>query len=115
MLRLYSPSGSTPPGWTLWVDAWAAALRNAELRTVSRQLDLRWKESVAAIIEDGQRSGEFTCPDPHGAAWRITALIDGLAIQVTVHRGVLTRTQMHGWVSRAGRATSWGWPADTLS
>ena len=55
---------------------------------VSRKLDLRWKEAVAAIIEDGQRSGEFSCPDPHGAAWRITALIDGLAIQVTVHRGV---------------------------
>jgi AcrR family transcriptional regulator len=100
VLRLYSPSGSTPPGWTLWVDAWAAALRNPELRAVSRELDLRWKESVATIIEDGQRSGEFTCPDPHGAAWRITALIDGLAIQVTVHRGVLTRTQMHGWVSQ---------------
>jgi AcrR family transcriptional regulator len=100
VLRLYSPSGSTPPGWTLWVDAWAAALRSPELRTVSRQLDLRWKEAVATIIEDGQRSGEFSCPDPHGAAWRITALIDGLAIQVTVHRGVLTRTQMHGWVSQ---------------
>jgi AcrR family transcriptional regulator len=100
VLRLYSPSGSTPPGWTLWVDAWAAALRSPELRTVSRQLDLRWKEAVATIIEDGQGSGEFTCPDPHGAAWRITALIDGLAIQVTVHRGVLTRTQMHGWVSQ---------------
>ena len=82
------------------MDAWAAALRNTELRTVSRQLDLRWKEAVAAIIEDGRGSGEFTCPDPHGAAWRITALIDGLAIQVTVHRGVLTRAQMHGWVSQ---------------
>jgi AcrR family transcriptional regulator len=100
VLRLYSPSGSTPPGWTLWVDAWAAALRSPELRTVSRQLDLRWKEAVATIIEDGQRSGEFSCPDPHGAAWRITALIDGLAIQVTVHRGVLSRTQMQGWVSQ---------------
>ena len=100
VLRLYSPSGSTPPGWTLWVDAWAAALRNTELRTVSRRLDLQWKEAVAQIIEDGGRTGEFSCPDPHGAAWRITALIDGLAIQVTVHRGVLTRAQMHDWASR---------------
>jgi AcrR family transcriptional regulator len=33
VLTLYSPSGSTPPGWTLWVDAWAAALRNPELRS----------------------------------------------------------------------------------
>jgi len=99
VLKLYSPSGSNPPGWALWVDAWAAALRNPELRTVSRRLDLRWKDSVAAIIEDGRGTGEFTCPDPHGAAWRITALIDGLAIQVTVPRGVITRAQMSGRVA----------------
>ena len=100
VLKLYSPSGSTPPGWTLWVDAWAAALRSPELRTVSRKLDLRWKETVAGVIEDGVATGEFTCADPQGAAWRITALIDGLAIQVTVHRGVLTRGQMSGWVAQ---------------
>jgi AcrR family transcriptional regulator len=98
VLRLYSPSGSTPPGWTLWVDAWAAALRAVELRRVSKRLDLRWKEAVADIIADGVRSGEFRCADPHAAAWRITALIDGLAVQVTVHRGVLTRADMANWV-----------------
>jgi AcrR family transcriptional regulator len=99
VLRLYSPVGSTPPGWTLWVDAWAAALRSSELRRVSRRLDVRWKEAVAEIIADGVATGEFTCADPHSAAWRITALIDGLAIQVTVHRGLLTRGQMAEWVA----------------
>jgi AcrR family transcriptional regulator len=99
VLRLYSPVGSSPPGWTLWVDAWAAAMRSPELRKVSRRLDLRWKDAVVAIIEDGVRDGEFSCPDPHRAAWRITALIDGLAIQVTVHRGVLSRGQMALWVT----------------
>ncbi len=103
VLRLYSPVGSTPPGWTLWVDAWAAALRSSELRRVSRRLDVRWKDAVAEIIADGVTTGEFTCADPHAAAWRITALIDGLAIQVTVHRGLLTRGQMAEWV--AGLAT----------
>ncbi len=99
VLKLYSPAGSSPPGWTLWVDAWAAAMRSPELRRVSKKLDLRWKEAVADLIADGVRDGEFRCDDPHGAAWRITALIDGLAVQVTVHRGVLTRGQMAGWVA----------------
>jgi AcrR family transcriptional regulator len=99
VLRLYSPVGSTPPGWTLWVDAWAAALRSPELRRVSKRLDVRWKEAVAEIIADGVASAEFRCPDPHAAAWRITAMIDGLAIQVTVHRGLLTRRQMATWVT----------------
>jgi len=99
VLRLYWPAGSASPGWTLWVDAWAAALRSPQLRRVSKRLDLRWKEAVAEIIACGVRDGEFGCSDPHGAAWRITALIDGLAIQVTVHRGVLTRGQMTQWVT----------------
>ena len=99
VLRLYSPVGSTPPGWTLWVDAWAAALRSPDLRRVSKRLDLQWKDAVAEIIAAGVESGEFRCDDPHAAAWRITALIDGLAIQVTVHRGLLTRGEMADWVN----------------
>ena len=66
---------------------------------MSKRLDLRWKDSVAEIIAAGVATGEFSCPDPHAAAWRITALIDGLAIQVTVHRGLLTRGQMAAWVT----------------
>ncbi|HEV8527217.1 MAG TPA: TetR/AcrR family transcriptional regulator [Actinomycetes bacterium] len=100
VLRLYSPTGSSSPSWTLWIDAWGAALREPELRAVSRRLDLFWKESVAGVIVDGVESGEFHCPDPHAAAWRITALLDGLAIQVTVHPGVLSRKEMDSWVRR---------------
>ncbi len=100
VLRLYSPTGPSSPGWRLWIDAWGAALRVPELRAVSRRLDLLWKDAVAAVIDDGVQSSEFRCSDPHAAAWRITALLDGLAIQVTVHRGVLTRKQMDSWVRR---------------
>jgi AcrR family transcriptional regulator len=113
VLRLYSPVGSTPPGWTLWVDAWAAALRSPELRRVSKRLDLQWKDAVADIIASGVESGEFRCDDPHAAAWRITALIDGLAIQVTVHRGLLTRSEMADWVSGQA-AAELGLPVETL-
>ena len=31
------------------------------------------------------------CADPSAAAWRITALLDGLAVQATVHAAALTR------------------------
>lgn len=100
VLHLYSPTGSTAYSWQLWIDAWAAALREPALRKVSRRLDLVWKDAVAAVIADGVASGEFRCDDPHAAAWRITALLDGLAIQVTVHRGVITRRQMDALVRR---------------
>jgi AcrR family transcriptional regulator len=97
ILRLYGPVGSAS-GWPLWIDAWAAALREPALRRVSRRLDVRWKDAVAAVITEGVAQGEMTCPDPHGAAWRITAMLDGLAVQVTVHKGVVTRHELSAWV-----------------
>jgi AcrR family transcriptional regulator len=96
-LRLYHPSGSAAPGWRLWIDGWSAALREPELRRVCRRLDLRWRDTVAGLIAEGVAAGEFDCPDPEAAAWRITALIDGLSVQTTVHRGVLTRRKAEAW------------------
>jgi AcrR family transcriptional regulator len=96
-LRLYHPSGSAAPGWRLWIDGWSAALRTPELRRVCKRLDLRWRDTIAGLIAEGVAAGEFDCPDPEAAAWRITALIDGLSVQTTVHRGVLTRRQAEAW------------------
>jgi AcrR family transcriptional regulator len=96
-LRLYHPSGSAAPGWRLWIDGWSAALRTPELRRVCRRLDLRWRDTIAGLITEGVAAGEFSCADPEAAAWRITALIDGLSVQTTVHRGVLTRKQAEAW------------------
>jgi AcrR family transcriptional regulator len=102
VFRLYSPGGSD--AWVMWIDAWSQALRSPELRRVSRELDLRWKETIARVIADGVAAAEFTCPDPSGAAWRLAALLDGLAIQVTVHTGVLSRQQLLDWVRIAAAA-----------
>jgi AcrR family transcriptional regulator len=113
ILRLYAPAGSAS-GWPLWIDAWAAALREPALRRVSRKLDVRWKNAVAAVIAAGVASGELTCPDPHAAAWRITAMLDGLAVQVTVHKGVVTRRELSTWVAELTEREL-GLPAGTFS
>jgi AcrR family transcriptional regulator len=98
-LAWYAPTGQAK-GWRLWIEGWAAALREPELRQVGREVDLRWKESLIAIIQDGVHSGEFTTADPRGAAWRITALLDGLAVQTIVHRGIQNRGQSADWARR---------------
>jgi AcrR family transcriptional regulator len=102
ILRLYSPAGSSD-AWVLWIDAWSQALRDPELAEVSRQLDLRWKQTLAAVIREGMVAGEFACPDPDATAWRLTALLDGLGVQVTVHRGVPTG-RLLDWVRSAAAA-----------
>jgi AcrR family transcriptional regulator len=96
ILDVYAPPRSSR-GWRLWIDAWASALRNPALQLVSRKLDARWQQEMAAVITEGVTAGEFRCDDPHAAAWRLGSLLDGLAIQVVVHRGLITYEQMRRW------------------
>ena len=55
-------------------------------------------------MRDGVASGEFRCADPEATAWRLTALLDGLGLQVTVHDGVLSRDQLLRYVRTAAAA-----------
>jgi AcrR family transcriptional regulator len=100
VFRLYSP-GRSSQAWALWIDAWGQALRSPSLQRVSRELDRQWKETVARVIGESVAAGECSCPDPGATAWRLTALLDGLAVQVTVHRGVLSRRELLAWVRMA--------------
>ena len=111
ILMMYGPEGEAA-GWALWVDAWSAALRSPEMAEVSRALDVRWKDTVAEVIAQGVASGELTCDDPSAAAWRITALIDGLAVQSTVHPGLLSTRRVNGWVRATAAAELGLEPAD---
>ena len=104
VLRLYAPAGAAP-GWTLDIDAWAEALRTAEIRDVTRRLDERWRQAIQQVIADGVASGEFRCADPPGAAARIAAMLDGLAVATQVRRN-LPRTRAARWVAElAARET----------
>jgi len=97
ILRMYAPTGRSK-SWTMWIDGWSESMRVPEVERVSRRLDLRWKEALGEVISAGVADGSFKCEDPGGAAWRINALIDGLAVQITVHQRVISRRQVTEWV-----------------
>jgi len=97
IIKMYVPIGNSK-AWAMWIDGWAESMRVPELEAVSRRLDLRWKEGITDVIAAGVKDRVFTCDDPAGAAWRLIALIDGLAVQVTVHEKVISRRQLTGWV-----------------
>lgn len=103
VFRFYTPT-EAEPGWLMWIECWGEAIRVPELRGISREMDLAWKLELAAIIDEGVAAGEFTCADPHAAAWRLAALMDGLGVQVTVHGDVVSRREMLEWVRAAARA-----------
>lgn len=93
VVAAYIP-GRGDTSWHLWIDAWGEALRNPRLRDISRELDQAWVALLERIIRAGVADRRFRCPDPHAAAWRITALMDGLALQVVLHRSLLSRARM---------------------
>ncbi|MEU6528873.1 TetR/AcrR family transcriptional regulator [Streptomyces sp. NPDC046928] len=99
-VRWYAPTGHAK-GWRLWIEGWAAALREPALREVTRELDRQWKSALAGVLAEGVAAGEFSCPDPTAAALRLTALLDGLAVQLTSYPGSLSRARAQEWVDEA--------------
>jgi AcrR family transcriptional regulator len=99
-VRWYAPTGQAK-GWRLWIESWAAALREPALREVARGLDTQWKSALAEVIAEGVAADEFRCPDPTGTALRLTALLDGLAVQLTSYAGAVPRARAQEWVDEA--------------
>ncbi|MET7435019.1 TetR family transcriptional regulator C-terminal domain-containing protein [Streptomyces flaveolus] len=99
-VRWYAPTGQAK-GWRLWIEGWAVALREPALRKVTRELDEQWKAAIAGVIAEGVAAGEFACADPTGTALRLTALLDGLAVQLTSYPGAVPRSRAQEWVDDA--------------
>jgi AcrR family transcriptional regulator len=99
-VRWYAPTGQAK-GWRLWIEGWAVALREPALQEVTRDLDRRWKAALAEVIAEGVAAGEFHCPDPEATALRLTALLDGLAVQLTSYAGAVPRSRAQKWVDEA--------------
>ena len=100
MFRLYTPADADS-GWLLWIDGWGEALRSPTLKRISQDLDLQWQQRLEDVLREGVASGLFSCPDPHGAAWRLGALLDGLGVQASVHEGLVSSAELLAWVRTA--------------
>jgi AcrR family transcriptional regulator len=101
LLRESVPEGSDDVEWQLWIDAWGEALRSPQMRAISQALDVEEQATFERVIADGVEAGEFVAVDAHAAAMRLTALIDGLAVQFAAHDGVIDRDEVLGHLRRA--------------
>jgi AcrR family transcriptional regulator len=80
--------------WTLWIELWTRALRDPSVRAARERLDDNWRATLSRIVAAGARSGEFAPGDADGAAHTLAALIDGLAVQVTLSDGTVPQERM---------------------
>jgi AcrR family transcriptional regulator len=109
VLREYLPAARRDESWALWIDWWDEALRSEALASISSEFDTAWVALLEELIVDGVELGDFDCKDPRAAAWRLSALLDGLAVQVVLPRRTITRAEMLDH-ARTGAAREVGLP-----
>ncbi|MFE1166637.1 TetR family transcriptional regulator C-terminal domain-containing protein [Nocardiopsis sp. NPDC058789] len=79
--------------WSVWLQVWTAAALDPGMRDLHADSYRRWHETIARTLHEGSRSGVFRDLDVEETTRRLTALIDGLGIQVMT--GMPGRTVGH--------------------
>ncbi|MFD9895153.1 TetR family transcriptional regulator C-terminal domain-containing protein [Amycolatopsis sp. NPDC059027] len=72
--------------WSVWLQVWNEVSLDPALRSLYTDSYDRWLRTIAMTIRTGQEQGVFRDVDPDDATTRLTALIDGLGIQVLTGR-----------------------------
>ncbi len=75
---------SDDASWLLWIETWGETRRSNEIREVMADLNDHERTTILRLLTDGEAAGEFECSDHRGAAARLMALRDGLAIEHTL-------------------------------
>ncbi|OLM18440.1 MULTISPECIES: TetR/AcrR family transcriptional regulator [unclassified Pseudonocardia] len=90
--------------WSIWIQVWAESAIDPARRELYWDSYDRWYRSVAMTLADGAATGVFV-PGADGLARQLTALVDGLGIQVlagtpgTGPDGM--RAVLHDYIDRA--------------
>ncbi len=64
------------------------------MREAERQVEGRWRSLLTEVIEEGRSTGEFATDSAENAALALGAMIDGLAVQVTIEDPAVSRERM---------------------
>jgi AcrR family transcriptional regulator len=88
LVHLIEETSRGPGGlsdYTLWMELWVRARRDSSVRQNYHRLNRREHALIADIVREGQARGEFSSEtDPDDFALALSALMDGLGVQVTL-------------------------------
>jgi AcrR family transcriptional regulator len=90
--------------WSVWLQVWNESALNPRIRALYWDSYNRWHHTIAMTIRSGQEQGVFREQDPDRATAQLTALIDGLGIQVLTARPgssvAAMRELLHDFIER---------------
>lgn len=91
--------------WSVWLQVWNEVALDPSFRALYHDSIGRWERTIAMTIRSGREQGVFSVADPDAATTRLTALIDGLGIQVLTGRPGSTaesmREHLHDFIERS--------------
>jgi hypothetical protein len=76
--------------WTVFIEFWGEAFHDRRLAAVNRRAYARARRLIGASLARGIALGQFRRVDVDEAAALTLALLDGLALQLTFDRGLMT-------------------------
>ncbi|HVQ88438.1 MAG TPA: TetR family transcriptional regulator C-terminal domain-containing protein [Actinomycetes bacterium] len=94
MGALAAEGGPAFGDWQLWLEVWVKARHDERIHELRRAMDQRWRKELATIISAGVDKGVLSTNTPDAAVLRLSALMDGLAVQVVLDEPELTPQQM---------------------
>jgi AcrR family transcriptional regulator len=80
--------------WELWLDMWTRARHDPGVAEMRAAMDKAMRDVIADVVTAGISAGEFRRTDAHRFALMLSAMIDGLAIQVLLGDHDVTRKDM---------------------
>jgi AcrR family transcriptional regulator len=84
---------SSTSDWLLWIDLWVYTRHHPDTLVAQQAFHRRWRSILEEVIGYGSQTGEWTASDPAGAAQRLAALTDGLAVHMVLDDPDHTREQ----------------------
>ena len=87
------PNGE-PDGWLLWPAAWELSRHDPTLAAARARLDEAWRAQIASIVEEGIAGGEYHDVEASDFAVQLSALLDGLAIEVMLRDPTVDAARM---------------------
>ena len=103
LVSMSAASGRSDEGWVLWFQVWHEASLDPVVAGVQDALDVRWRGILADVLRYGADLGAFHAPDPEAMARVLSAVVDGLSIQVTLGATGLRRDEMLDPFDRTAR------------
>lgn len=93
--------------WELWIELWAGAVRDPELRVIAVGIYARLHEVLAEIVGRGVEEGAIPPLDIDRAVDRILALMDGYGLRVFLEDATVSEDEARAQV-RQGLAEALG-------